>query len=65
MLVDELVNPTREIPIRIPADKHDGIYFYSTPLSDQDLVEAGGQVQSEEDLEHQMEQLILDHMLPG
>ena len=65
ILANEIDHPAPEIPVQIPVDKQEGIYFHSTPLSNQDLMEAGVHVDPEEDLEHRMEQLILDRKLPG
>jgi len=64
-LAHEISTPSRELPIRIIANKQEDIYFYPTPISDQDLTEAGGQYEPEEDLEHKVEQLILDRRSPG
>ena len=36
------------MPIKIITNDNKGIYFYPTPLSEQDLVEAGGYIEPEE-----------------
>ena len=64
-MAHDFTNPSRELPVRLIANKQENIYFYPTPISDQDLTEAGGQVEPEEDLEHKVEQLILDRKSPG
>ena len=63
--IDENIYPSNSLPVRITADKNEGIYFHPTPLSDQDLIEAGGRIEPEKDLESRIEQLIIDRTIPG
>ena len=64
-LSQENIYPKINIPVKIVAHKTEGIYFYPTPLSDTDLIEAGGSVQYEEDPQSKIEKLILDRKSPG
>ena len=64
-LTEEHIHPSTTLPVRITANKNESIHFYSTPLSDQDMTEAGGHIEPEEKLESRIEQLILDCKTPG
>ena len=64
-LSQENIYPKINIPVKIVAHKTEGIYFYPTPLSDTDLIEAGGSVQYEEDPQSKIEKFILDRKSPG
>jgi len=57
-LIEENIHPSNNLSVRITTHKNEGIYFYTTPRSDQDLVEAGGNIEPEEALESRIEQLI-------
>ena len=46
--MQENIYPSNNLPIKIIADNNEGINFYPTPLSDQDLVEPGGYIEPEE-----------------
>ena len=64
-IAQENIHPSNNLPVRIIANKNEGIYFYPTPLSDRDLIEAGGYIEPEENTESRIERLILDSKSSG
>ena len=64
-IAQDKIYPSNTLPVKIIADNIEGIYFYPTPLSQQDLIEAGGCIELEESKENKVEQLIIDRNPAG
>ena len=64
-IIDDNLSQKLAIPILIKVDPIENISIYPRPLSEQDLIDAGGAIEIDEFDPHRIEQLILDRRSSG
>ena len=64
-VLEDTLSPKTNIPIKIKVDKMEDISIYPYPLSEQDLIDAGGITDDDELNPNRIEQLILDRKDSG